>query len=166
VNIGIGPEHRAGRHLLGEISDGAGRDCHVDSFVFGRLGGLVLDDGDGAEELIGDVGEDGGRSGRDFVLCEEQKQPGEEVVARRGGFELGEISGEFSGGGFDALKLGVAGAKGRKPELRHRWRLEKRDWQRAALPVEFEISGCWIILVPRSQEGLSVPYGYLRMVIK
>lgn len=83
------------------------------------LGGFGIcffgDGGEGAEELVGDVGEDGGAAGRDFVLGEEEEQAGEEVVDLGGGGEVVEVGGE-GGGDFDGVVLvcrerRVSGAK-------------------------------------------------------
>ena len=52
---------------------------------------LSGDGGEGAEELVGDVGEDGGAARGDFVLREEEEQAGEEVVDLSGGGEVVEI---------------------------------------------------------------------------
>src|ERR1700732_3843152 len=41
---------------------------------------FAVDGGEGAEKLIGDVGEDGGATGRDLVFGEEKKEAGEEAV--------------------------------------------------------------------------------------
>jgi hypothetical protein len=41
---------------------------------------LLGDGGEGAEELVGDIGEDGGAAGGDFVLREEEEQAREEVA--------------------------------------------------------------------------------------
>ena len=62
------------------------------------------DGGEGAEELVGDVGEDGGAAGGDFVLREEEEQAGEEVVDLRGGGEVVEVDGE-GGGDFRGVGL-------------------------------------------------------------
>ena len=69
----------------------------------------------GAEELVGDVGEDGGTAGRDAILRDEQEKAGEEIVDVGGGVELAESGGEGVGkiGGRGAIlrELGVAGAE-------------------------------------------------------
>jgi hypothetical protein len=52
---------------LGAIAFGAG---HVEDDL-GRLVVFLGDGGEGAEELVGDIGEDGGAAGGDFVLREE-----------------------------------------------------------------------------------------------
>src|SRR6266481_7083932 len=62
------------------------------------------DGGEGAEELVGDVGEDGGAAGGDFVLGEEEEQAREEVVDLGGGGEVVEVGGE-SGGDFGGFRL-------------------------------------------------------------
>ena len=77
---------------------------------------LFGDGGEGAEELVGDVGEDGGAAGGDFVLREEEQQAGEEVVDLGGGGEVVEVDGEggrdFGGVGLRREShLGVLGAE-------------------------------------------------------
>jgi len=82
----------------------------------GRRVELAVDCGEGAEELIGDVGEDGGAARGDFLLGEKEEKAGEEVVDGDGGTELLEIGGE-GGGGVSGFPLvldtsGVSGAVG------------------------------------------------------
>jgi len=71
---------------------------------------FAVDGGEGAEELIGDVREDGGTTGRDFVFGEEKEKAGEEVVDGDGGAEFLEVGGEEGGsvGGL-ALVIGETG---------------------------------------------------------
>jgi hypothetical protein len=38
----------------------------------------VIDGGEGAKELVGDVGEDGGAARGNFIFGEEEKKPSEE----------------------------------------------------------------------------------------
>jgi hypothetical protein len=99
-----------GRHALrmpcsGNV--GAGRIVgagHVEDDL-GRLGVFLFGDGgEGAEELVGDVGEYGGAAGGDFVLGEEEEKAGEKVVDLGGGGEVVEVSGE-GGGDFGGLGL-------------------------------------------------------------
>jgi len=76
---------------------------------------LAVDYRKGAEELVGDVGKDGGAAGRNFVFGEEKKKAGEEVVDGEGGAEFFEVGGEGGGGGRLALifrEAGVAGTEG------------------------------------------------------
>ena len=54
---------------------------------------FLMHGGESAEKLAGDVGEDGGASGGDFVLGEEKEQAGEEVVDLGGGGEVVEVGG-------------------------------------------------------------------------
>jgi hypothetical protein len=93
-------------------------------FVGGSEGDLafgisLMDYRNSAEELVGDVGENGGASGGDFVLSQQKQQTGEEIVEFFGGLEGGEIGGEFSGGFLDALEFGVGGAERILVERRH-----------------------------------------------
>src|SRR5712692_1717213 len=84
---------------LGAIAVGAG---HVEDDL-GGLGVFLLGDGgEGAEELVGDVGKDGGAAGGDFVLGEEEEQAREEVVDLGGGGEVVEVGGE-GGGDFGGV---------------------------------------------------------------
>ena len=55
-------------------------------FVAFCLLGFLVDGVDGAEELVGEVAEDGGAARGDFILREEQEEPGEEVVEGLRGF--------------------------------------------------------------------------------
>src|ERR1700740_2010259 len=59
---------------------------------------FLIDGGKGAQELAGDVGEDGGATGGDFVLGEEEQETGEEVVDLGGGGEVVEFGGEGGAG--------------------------------------------------------------------
>jgi hypothetical protein len=65
---------------------------------------FAVDGGEGMEELIGDVSEDGGTTGRDFVFGEEKEKAGKEVVDGDGGAEFLEVSSE-GGGGVGGLAL-------------------------------------------------------------
>src|SRR5882762_2840325 len=69
------------------------------------------DGGEGAEELVGDVGEDGGAAGGDFVLGEEEEQAGEEIVDLGGGGEIVEVDGE-GGRDFGGVELRWSGNLG------------------------------------------------------
>src|SRR5712692_3878188 len=87
---------------LGAIAVGAG---HVEDDL-GGLGVFLLGDGgEGAEELVGDVGEYGGAAGGDFVLGEEEEQAREEVVDLGCGGEVVEVGGE-GGGNFGRVGWG------------------------------------------------------------
>src|SRR6266849_4707773 len=93
---------------LGAIAVGAG---HVEDDL-GGLGVFLLGDGgEGAEELVGDVGEDGGAAGGDFVLREEEEQAGEEVIDLGGGGEVVEVGGK-GGGDFGGVGLWRSGGLG------------------------------------------------------
>jgi hypothetical protein len=88
-------------------SIGAGRIVgagHVDDDRSGLGFFLFCDGGKGAEELVGDVGKDGGAPGEDFVLREEEEQTREEVVDLGGGGEVVEVGGE-GGGDFGGVGL-------------------------------------------------------------
>ncbi len=85
--------------------------------IRGRLGvELVPDGGEGAEELVGDVSEDGGAAGGDAILGQEEKETGEEFVDVLGRGEFGQVLGKGLGdsSGFGGLLLlaAVVGAVG------------------------------------------------------
>jgi len=90
---------------VGEVALGA---RHVEDDLSGLGVFLFGDGGEGAEELVGDVGEDGGAAGGDFVLREEEEQAREEIVDLCGGGEVVEVGGE-GGGDFGGLGLGCGG---------------------------------------------------------
>jgi len=82
--------------------------------VFAGLGvEFVVDGGQGAKELVGDVGEDGGAARGDFIFGEEEKKPSEEFVDGNGGAEFLEVGGEDDGSFRGVLlilgQLGVGG---------------------------------------------------------
>jgi hypothetical protein len=58
---------------------------------------LLVHDGNGAEELVGDVREDRRAPHGDAVLHHEDEQLAAKVVDLLGGFELGELRGEIPG---------------------------------------------------------------------
>jgi hypothetical protein len=60
-------------------------------------GGLAFYGGHGAEDLVGDVGQDGGAAGRDAIFGEKEEQAGEEFVDGAGGGEFFEAAGEGGG---------------------------------------------------------------------
>jgi hypothetical protein len=77
---------------------------HVEDDL-GRLGVFLFGDGgEGAEELVGDVGEDGGAAGGNFVLGEEEEKAGEEIVDLGGGGKVVEVGGE-GGSNFGRIVL-------------------------------------------------------------
>src|SRR5258708_28035162 len=84
----------------GTIAFGTG---HVEDDLSGLGVFLLGDGGEGAEELVGDVGEDSGAAGGNFVLREEEEQAGEGGVDLGGGGGgvggVGEGRGGFCGGG-------------------------------------------------------------------
>ena len=59
---------------------------------------LAVDGGEGAEELIGDVGEDSGFARRDTILREKKEEAYEKIVDGDGGAEFLEVGGEGGGG--------------------------------------------------------------------
>ena len=74
---------------------------------FGRLFGLhALDGGESAEELIGNVGENGGTASGDAILCLENDEVGEEVVDA---IEAVELFGVFDEFGSEVGRLHIFG---------------------------------------------------------
>ena len=57
----------------------------------------------GMEELVGDVGEDGGAAGGDAAFGDEKEEAGEELVDVDGGVELGEFGYEVGGEVFGVV---------------------------------------------------------------
>ena len=97
----------------------------------------MIDGGEGAKELIGDVGEDGGAARGDFIFGEEKKEAGEEFVDGDGGAELLEVGGE-DGRSFRRVllilrELGVGGNSkrnrgyGRRGGNAYYWRSDARN---------------------------------------
>ena len=75
------PIYRGRAVRTGKIQDDGGAGC-----VFGGLRlPFLLDGREGAEELVGDVGQDGGAARGDAVLREMDEERGEEVIDLRGG---------------------------------------------------------------------------------
>src|SRR5260370_38876135 len=107
--LGLGQVFRLG---TGHVGDDLGRLVGI---FFGIE--FAVDGGEGAEELIGDVSEDGGTTGRDFVFGEEKEKAGEEVVDGDGGAEFLEVGGE-EGGSVGGVRLvfreawGCSGGRG------------------------------------------------------
>jgi len=92
---GVGPVALGARHIVDD-SDG----------LF--LGGIGFEDDDaaGVEELVGDVGQDGGAAGGDAAFGDEDQEAVEKLVDVRGGIELREFGEEFRGEVF-RVALGV-----------------------------------------------------------
>jgi len=86
---------------VGRVAVGAG---HVEDDGGGLGVFLFGDGGEGAEELVGNVGEDGGAASGNFVLREEEEQAREEIVDLGGGGEVVEVDGE-GGGDFGGIVL-------------------------------------------------------------
>ena len=113
TQVGIG---RFGRRSLawgGTVALWAG---HIEDDRRALAVFLFSDGGEGAEKLVGDVGEDGGATGGNFVLREEEEQAREEIVDLCGRGEVVEVDGEdgcdFCGvGWWRRGNLGVPGAE-------------------------------------------------------
>jgi hypothetical protein len=69
-NVGAGQIVGAG-HVADDLDGGVGIFLGME---------LAIDGGEGAEQLVGDVGEYGGAAGGDFVLGEEEEQAREELL--------------------------------------------------------------------------------------
>jgi hypothetical protein len=68
------------------------------------LDGIVAGDGAmGVEELVGDVGHDGGASGGNAAFGDEDEEAGEKLVDVDAGAELGELREEFGGEVFGVI---------------------------------------------------------------
>jgi len=75
----------------------------VNSFLLG-LEVIVAGDGAmGVEELVGDVGHDGGAAGGDAAFGDEDEEAGEKLVDVDAGVELGELREEFGGEVFGVI---------------------------------------------------------------
>jgi hypothetical protein len=142
-------------------------------FVGGFEGGLgfgisLMDYRYSAEELVSDVGENGGAPGGDFVLSQQKQQTREEIVKFFGGFEGGEIGGEFGGGFLDALEFGVCGAERILVEGRHHAAFAVGEAVLAALFGGIGGDVFWLVFHfgPRSFWILCGGYRCLRMVMK
>jgi hypothetical protein len=85
------------------------RDQHVNDDRSGLGVFLFGNGGESAQELVGDVGEDGGAASRDFVLRGEKEQAREEVVDLGGGCEVAEVGGEGRGD-FGGIGRGRSGS--------------------------------------------------------
>jgi hypothetical protein len=72
------------------------------------MGFLAFDGVVGVEELVGDVGEDGGAARRDAAFGDESEEAGEELADVVGGIELGELGEEVGGEVFGVVE-GVRG---------------------------------------------------------
>jgi hypothetical protein len=102
VGSGIGVLSRSG---TGHVKD------DLAGLVLAGLGvELGVDDGKSAEELVSDVGEDGGLTWGDAILGEKQKEASEKFVDGNGRAEFLEVGGE-GGGGFGGFNL-ILGAPG------------------------------------------------------
>jgi hypothetical protein len=76
---------------------------------FGRLG-FEGDGAMGVEELVGDVGEDGGAAWGDAAFGDEDEEASEEFVDVRAGGEFGEFGEEVGGEVFRVVVLRPGGA--------------------------------------------------------
>ena len=96
---------------------GIGPVAEVENRLAAMLGLEVVIEGDGAvgvEELVGDVGQDGGAARGDATFGDEDKEQGEELGDVDGGVELGELGEKF--------RVEVGGNHLAVAEVRRRWR--------------------------------------------
>src|SRR5260370_35628001 len=83
---------------------------NYDSRVLAAGGtGFLGDGGEGAEEKVADVSEDGGAASGDAVLGEKAEEIGENLVEVGGGLQFGELAEESDGevGLLEADRAGV-----------------------------------------------------------
>jgi hypothetical protein len=100
--FGVGPVTLGARHV---------KDDSLGLVVYGI--GFEENGAVGVEELVGDVGEDGGAAGGDATFGDKDQEPREELVDVDGGVELGEFGEEVGGEVSEiALVLLAAGADG------------------------------------------------------
>ncbi len=87
-----------GRHIKVRLVAVGFRHVNDDFRAGMTLGvGLVLDGGEGAEEQVADVGEDGGAACSDAVLGKKAEEIGEDLIEVGRGLELGELAEEGDG---------------------------------------------------------------------
>ena len=83
---------------------------------------FAVDGGDAAEELIGEVADNGGAAGGDFVFDQEADEGGDEVVEMAGGGEVVELGAEVLGDvdvfGLVGREQVMLGAEGRGRDWR------------------------------------------------
>jgi len=101
---------------------------------------FLLDGGEGAEEELIDVGEDGGAARGDAVLREEDHEFGEEVMNLGGGVELGEQAGE-SGGKVALGGIGLLIHEAGMTEAETGMRVEDAQTAAAAFAGEMAAAG-------------------------
>ena len=96
------------------LADGARDVAGLEAGDFLDDDGLFLAEGAvGVEELIGDVGEDGGAARGDAALGDEDEEAGEELVDGDSGVEFGGLGEEIGGEVFGvAGRLQAGGANG------------------------------------------------------
>src|SRR5712692_1135844 len=82
-------------------------------WLFGLSILFALDGAVGVEELVGDIGKDGGAAGGDAAFGDEDQEAGEKLADVRAGGELGEFGEEVGGEvGEIALVLLAGGPQG------------------------------------------------------
>ena len=76
------------------------------------FGCLQFHGGYGAENLVGDVGEDGGAARGDAAFSDEDEKAGEKLVDGEGGVKLGELGEEIGGEVLEVAGRGEEGETG------------------------------------------------------
>jgi hypothetical protein len=131
---GVGPVTRRARHIVDD-SDGL--------FV----GGIGFED-DGAvrvEELVGDVGQDGGATGGDAAFGDENEEAGEELVDVNGGVELGELGEKVGGEVFRVVLRGLSRGGDQRGVAETEVGASIQNSKTATATVGGEMAAAWMI---------------------
>jgi hypothetical protein len=106
---------------------------------------FAVDGAVGMEELVGDVGQDGGTAGGDAAFGDENEEAGEKLVDGDGGIELGEVGQEFRGEvvGVVLWRLGHGGAQSGVAEAKVGVVVQDRETALAA--VGGVMSAAWVL---------------------
>jgi len=101
---------------------------------------LAVDGAVGVEELVGDVGQDGGAARGDAAFGDENEEPGKKLVDVNAGIEFGELGEKVGGEIFRVVlwRLGRGGAQGGMAETKVRTGVE--DGETAATAVGGEVA--------------------------
>jgi hypothetical protein len=90
----------------------------------------------GVEELVGDVGKDGGAAGRDAAFGDEGEEAAEELADVDAGGELGEFGEEVGGEVFRIIVSRLSRDQGGVPETKVRAGVEDRETAASAVGSE------------------------------
>ena len=129
---------------VGPVAIGAGDVNDNLRVVVGR-GGFEEDGAVGVEELVGDVGKDGGAARGDAAFGDEGEEAGEELADVGAGGELGEFGEEVGGEVFRIVlwRLGHGGDQGGMAETKMRTGVE--DGETAAGTVGGEMAAAGML---------------------